>query len=330
MKGIKIIGSGSYLPKNIVKNEDFTKIVDTSDEWITSRTGIKERRFCCGEQTWYMGAQAALVAIENAGIKAADIDLIIATSITADYYTPSLSCIVQGNIGAKNAVSFDMNAACSGFVFAMDTVARYLNSGDYKTALVVSTEMLSRITDFSDRSTCVLFGDGAGAVVVTLGEGDYSSYLKCEAENGAVLAGRLPKSSNPFFTPQKDDEMDIYPNLPEKYVFMDGKEVYKFATRVLPISVNGVLSKSGLTIDDIDIIIPHQANVRIVKTACQNLNISMDKMFINLDKYGNTSSASIPICIDELNRDGKLTAGVKLIAVGFGAGLTYGAVLIEF
>ena len=330
MKGIKIIGTGSYLPKNIVKNEDFTKIVDTSDEWISSRTGIKERRFCSGEQTWYMGAQAAVAAIENANISALDIDLIIATSITPDYYTPSLSCIVQGNIGAKNAVSFDMNAACSGFVFAMDTAARYLNSGDYKTALVVSTEMLSRITDFTDRSTCVLFGDGAGAVVVTLGEGEYSSYIKCEAESGSVLVGKMPKASNPFFSPQKDEEIDIYPNVTTQYVFMDGKEVYKFATRVLPLSIKSVLEKSGLSMDDIDIIIPHQANVRIVKTACQNLDIRMDKMFINLDKYGNTSSASIPICIDELNRDGKLSAGVKLIAVGFGAGLTYGAVLIEF
>ena len=330
MKGIKIIGTGSYLPKNVVKNEDFTKIVDTSDEWISSRTGIKERRCGCGEQTWYMGAQAAKAAIEKAGISVLDIDLIITTSITPDYYTPSIACIIQGNIGAKNAVSFDMNAACSGFVFAMDTVARYLNSGDYKTALVVSTEMLSRITDFNDRSTCVLFGDGAGAVVVTLGEGEFSSYIKTEAENGSVLVGKMPKATNPFFAPSAEEEMDVYPNVTTNYVFMDGKEVYKFATRVLPLSVNGVLAKAGLSVEDIDIIVPHQANERIVKTACQNLGISMEKMFINLDKYGNTSSASIPICLDELNQDGKLSAGIRVVAVGFGAGLTYGAVLIEF
>jgi 3-oxoacyl-[acyl-carrier-protein] synthase-3 len=330
MSGIFIAGTGMYVPPSIYTNDDMSKLVETSDEWIKDRTGIKQRRFSTGEPNFYMGAIAAKQAIEDAGIDPLSIDMIIGSTITPDYCTPSLACLVQSEINADNAFCFDINAACSGFIYALDAAHTYLSSGKVKTVLIVCSENLSKIIDFTDRKTCVLFGDGAGAVVVTSGSGLFESYLKSEGKNAQALLCRALINTSPFVTEADNEKYAKYKQTNGSYITMDGRETYRFSTRALPEAIEAVCSKAGIGVDELTLIIPHQANLRIVKTSAEKLNIPLDKMFTNIDRYGNTSCASIPICLDELKKSGKLTRGDKIALAGFGGGLTYGGIVLEW
>lgn len=330
MFGINILGTGSYAPELRITNDDMAKVVETNDEWISTRTGIKSRHYSNGELTWQMGAKAAQKAIEAAGISPEEIGLVIFSTITNDFLTPSCACMVQNEVGAVNAAAFDLNAACTGFVYSLDTAKRFLQTDDnMKYALVVSAEVLSRIVDYNDRTTCVLFGDGAAAAVVERSEKMYSSYLAADGNGGKFLYARNLTSTHPFRTNKEDNYGEDFA-LDNGYLFQDGKEVYKFATKALPTASSKAAEKIGFDIKEIDWFIPHQANIRIIETAAKNFGVSMDKFIINLDKYGNTSSASMPIAFDEAVRDGRIQKGQKLCFVGFGAGLTLGAIILEY
>lgn len=319
----KIIGVGSYAPDNIITNEDLAKIVDTSDEWIKSRTGISERRISTGEQTSDLAAKASLNALDMANIGPEDIDYIIVSTITPDNYMPSTASIVQDKIGAINASAVDVNAACTGFIYAMEIADALIKTGSYKNILVIGAETLSKILDWSDRSTCVLFGDGAGAVILTRSteDGVKSILTGTDGSKGDTLIARNLALSNPY--------MDTIEKI-SPFVTMNGGEVFKFATRIMEDSVSKIVEKSNLSLDDIDIIIPHQANYRIIEHVSKKLKIDMSKFIINLDKYGNTSGASIPIALSEAIISGKVKPGDNIVLVGFGGGLTWGSVLIKY
>lgn len=330
MTGIRICGVGSYLPDNIVDNEAYTAFIETSDEWISSRTGIKTRHIADGETTWSMGEIAAKRAIAQAGIDPLEIDLILVTSVTSDYITPSLSCVIQNLVGAQNAVCFDLNCACAAFIYALDMAHRYIKCGDYKTVLIVSAEMLSRITNYEDRTTCVLFGDGAGACVVKAGDNLFAAHLGSDGSGMHLLFANNPPPSSPFTTKTPvENEISNMP-WPTGKLFMDGKEVYKFATKMMPFSIEKACEKAGITTAELDWVVPHQANIRIIQTAMKNLHLPMEKAAVSIDHYGNTSSASIPILLDEMIGAGKLQRGQKIALSGFGAGLVYGGAVLEY
>lgn len=329
--GVKVRGIGHYVPEMIANNEDFAKIVDTNDEWITTRTGIKERHITNGEPTYYLGAMAAKQAIENAGITASDIDLIITATVTPDFYTPSTACLIQREIGAIGCIAFDINAACAGFAYGFDMAKRYLHSGDdVKTVLLVACEELSKFTDYTDRSSCVLFGDGAGAFILEKQEDTlYSNYLGADGDGAKQVVARALKVENAFRTSKEEFDMDM-PETKEHYFYQNGKEVYKFAIKALPNAVEKACEKAGIAPTDLDAIVPHQANIRIIETAAKNLGVSIDKFPMYIDRYGNTSSASIPIAFFDAVKEGKIKKGDKVCLVGFGGGLTYGAVVFEY
>ncbi|MBD5444392.1 MAG: ketoacyl-ACP synthase III [Lachnospiraceae bacterium] len=317
----RIIGTGSCLPETVVTNDDLSKIMDTSDEWISSRTGIRERRLVKEETTASMSIEASKRAIENAGVSAEDIDLIIVATITGDYVTPSTSCEIQAAIGADRAVAFDINAACSGFMFALHIADAYFKSGIYKTALILGAETLSRIMDWNDRSTCVLFGDGAGAAVVRADETGLLAYDQgSDGARGKVLACQNRKNNNPLVKKPMDME----------YTNMDGQEVYKFAVTTVPSSIKKVLDEAGLKVEDIDYFALHQANIRIIQSVAKRLKVSEDKFPTSLDHCGNISAASVPILLDEMNRNGLLKTGMKIVLSGFGGGLTWGSAVLEW
>lgn len=327
--GLNIIGAGMYVPETIADNEDFSKIVDTSDEWITTRTGIKTRHINNGELTFQMGAKAAADAVKDAGIDVNEIDMVLATTVTADCLTPSLACMVAKEIGIEDAVCMDLNAACAGYVFALDVAKKYIDSGEFKKILIVSAEIVTRMVDYTDRGTCVLFGDGAAATIVTAGEGIYASCLKSAPQGADKIFTKLPEPQNPFKT-QKADWGDEKMNAaPDGYMQMMGNDVYKFAIQAMPEAVELAAQKAGVSPADLDCIIPHQANIRIVQTAIKRLKLPMDKFYVNIQRYGNISSACIPLAITELKQAGKLNKGDKICVVGFGAGLTYGAAVFE-
>lgn len=319
----RIIGTGSCLPETVVTNDFLSEIMDTSDEWIRSRTGIRERRLVKEETTSSMCIEASRKALEDAGLEPEDIDLILVGTITGDYVTPSTACEIQAGIGAVNAVAFDLNAACSGFLFALNTAHAYLKAGNYRNALVLGAETLSKIMDWSDRSTCVLFGDGAGAAVVRSdsdGHGLMAFEQGSDGAKGMVLAcpGRVnnnPLVSNPTAL---------------NYVAMDGQEVYKFAVTTVPRSIKRVLDQAGLVPEDVDYYVLHQANIRIIQSVAKRLKLSEDKFPISLDHCGNISAGSVPILLDEMNRKGMLKSGMKIVLSGFGAGLTWGTALLEW
>lgn len=330
MKGIKILGTGSYSPDLVLSNEDLSKYVDTNDEWITTRTGIKKRHIANGEPTWSMGVKASKKALESANVDIKDIDLIIVSSTTEDYYLPSTACMIQRELGASGCMALDINCACSGFVYALDMARRYFLADDLKYILVVSTEALSKITDFTDRTTCVLFGDGAGACVLEKAEDTlYTSYLGADGNGAEFLCARHHEPTRQLH----GEPVHVEEGLPTEikpYIIQNGKEVYKFATKILPTATKLACEKIDLPIDNIDYFIPHQANIRIIETACKNLGATMDKFIVNIDEHGNTSSATIPIALDEAIRSGKINRGDKICCVGFGAGLTYGVVVFEY
>lgn len=321
----KIIGLGYYAPEKVYDNAYMESIVDTSDEWITQRTGIKERRIAADDEyTSDLATKAAKNALEDAGVSAEELDLIILTTVTPDYFTPSTSCVVQKNLGAVNAAAFDLNAACSGFVTAVTVANQFLLAGTYKKILVVSADALSKATDYSDRGTCVLFGDGAGAVVLAAdGENKIlSTWIGARGEGGDKLTS-LAYRDDP-------EEVEKRVSHNKSTVWMAGGEVMKFAVKIMAEAANKVVADASLTWDDIDIIIPHQANLRIVDSAAKRIGITTERMFINVDKYGNTSGASIPIALCEARDCGRLKHGDKAVLVGFGGGLTWGAALIEY
>lgn len=320
---INITGTGRALPENIVTNFDMAKIVETSDEWIRERTGIAERRISTGDTVASLSAKACEQALEMAGKQAEDVDLIIVATCSPEMLLPCAACQVQGMIGAKNAVAFDLNAACSGFLFGLSTVYGYLQTGLYRNALVVGAEVLSKIIDWTDRSTCVLFGDGAGAAFVEAVEengenaGIISISQGSDGARGMVLSCQERKLSNPYIKDAIGEE--------NNFVHMDGQEVYKFAVKQVPVCIQDALSKAGLTVEDIDHFVLHQANVRILEAVAKRLKADITKFPMNLNRVGNMSSATIPVLLDELNREGKLKKGDKIVLSGFGAGLTYGA-----
>lgn len=321
MRSVGIIGTGKYVPERVLTNADLEKMVDTNDEWIVSRTGIRERHIAAPEQaTSDLAYEAAVRALKSAGMTADQLELIIVATITPDTSFPSTACILQDKLGAKRAAAFDLSAACSGFVYSMATANGFIQTGMYKNALVIGVDTLSRITDYTDRNTCVLFGDGAGAVIVgevPEGRGFLSFDLGAEGAGGELLklaagGSRLPASEETVKAKQH-------------YIYMNGREVFKFAVRVMGSATEEVLRKAGKTKGDIDLFVPHQANIRIIQSAMQRLNLPEEKCVINVDKYANTSAASIPLALVEAAEDGRIKEGDTVLLVGFGGGLTWGA-----
>ena len=323
MNEVQIIGTGSYAPLNIMTNHELSKIVDTSDEWIVSMTGIKQRHISTGENTSDLATKAASEALVDANIKAEDIDLIIVASTSPDQFVPATACIVQGNIGAVNAMAFDISAACTGFIFALNIAMQFLKTGQRKRALIIGADVLSKIVDWTDRNTCILFGDGAGAAVLEAGSvrGIISVNSASEGKKGKFLTCPTVDVKNTYTKGNENFKATIG---------MDGKEIFKFAVKTIASSISRILNENNYTLDDIKYVVCHQANFRIIEFVVRKLKADKDKFFVNLDKYGNTSAASIAIAMDEMNKENLLTAGDKIILVGFGGGLTYGASLIEW
>lgn len=317
----RIVGTGSYVPEKIVTNEDLAGIVDTSDEWIRTRSGIRSRHLATDMGTSEIAVQAALRALEMANVDVLELDCIIVATSTPEKHFPSCACEVQGVIGAKNAAAFDISAACSGFVFAMSTMDAFMKSGMYQTGLVIGADVLSKVIDWKDRGTCVLFGDGAGAAVVRAEEiGVIGSVMGADGSRGDVLSC-LSRSTGNFLT-GTEPQMG--------YMSMNGQEVFKFAVKKVPECICQVLQENHINIKDVKYFMLHQANVRILEAAAKRLGQPLDKFPIDIEKYGNTSGASIAILLDEWNRKGMLIRGDKLVLAGFGAGLTWGALLLEW
>jgi 3-oxoacyl-[acyl-carrier-protein] synthase III len=321
----RIMGIGSYLPEKILTNFDIEKMVDTNNEWIVSRSGIKERRIAdASEAASDLASKAAISACEDACIKAEEIDMIIVSTVTPDMIFPNTACLVQKNIGAINASCFDVEAACTGFIYSITIASQFIENGFYKNILVIGVDVLSKITDWEDRNTCVLFGDGAGAVVLSASStpGILSSHLGADGNGGKFLFSQAGGSRMPASLETVNNRLH--------YISMDGTEVFKFAIKVLPEAVNIALDKCGLNIKDIDWLVPHQANMRIIDSACKKLGISLDKTAVTLDLYGNNSSASIPIAMDKYVKENKIKNGDVLALVGFGGGLTWGSSIIKW
>lgn len=327
MNNTGIAGVGSYLPDRKLTNSDLENMVDTSDEWITTRTGIKERRIIEDDSvlTSDLAIKASLKALEDANMKPEELDLIIVATITPDMYTPSVSCIVQNRIGAVNAAAMDLNAACSGFVYGLTIADQFISSGYYKNVLLVGVDCLSKIVNWKDRNTCVLFGDGAGAAIlkpVPCEEGIISTDIGADGSLGDNLTACAFSVS--------ETEKEKRKGGPLNTLWMDGSEVFKFAVKIMAKATENVLSSINKTIEDVDMIIPHQANSRIVDGAAKRLGISEDKIYTNLDKYGNMSAASIPVALDEVVKKGAIKSGDLVVLVGFGGGLTWGAAAIKW
>lgn len=325
MRHVKIIGTGSYTPDNTMSNDDIAKLVETSDEWISSRTGIRERRISTKETTADMAYEAGKRAIENAGIAVDEIDLIICATITPDYFMPSVACMVQGMLMAQKSAAFDLNAACTGFVYAMTTASQFIQSGMYQKVLVIGVDTISKILDWNDRSTCVLFGDGAGAALLSASDekgGIITSYLTSDGSKQSILYCEAMPLANPYIKPVRDM---VTPSIK-----MQGQEVFRFAVRSVTDTIKMVLSMGNLKADDVRFVVSHQANSRIIEVVAKNCKIPMEKFFMNLERYGNTSSASIGIALDELVQTGELKSGDIIILVGFGGGMTSGAIVLEW
>ncbi|NLL31582.1 MAG: ketoacyl-ACP synthase III [Clostridiales bacterium] len=325
MKGVKIVGFGHYCPENIVTNKDLENLVDTTDEWIIKRTGIKERRISNGEGTVELAYKAALAALKNSNLSSEDIDLIIVSTISPDRMMPSTACSVQGLLGCNNAAAFDLSAACSGFVYSLITASSLLRATDKKRALVIGAETLSKMIDWSDRSTCVLFGDGAGAAIIEASDDEDGIISTCFAADGKQGETSLVSGELELNTPFAKEAMSENRNMT-----MNGREVFRFAVTVLPSIVNELLEKANESIENIKYIVPHQANSRIISEASRRLKIEENKFYVNVDKYGNTSGASVPIALSELFEKGLIKRGDKIILAAFGGGLTWAGALIKF
>ncbi|MBM7613621.1 beta-ketoacyl-ACP synthase III [Alkaliphilus hydrothermalis] len=323
---VGIGGTGSALPEKEITNLDLEKMVDTTDEWIRTRTGIGSRRVADeNTATSDLSTEAARKALADADLNPEDVDLIIVATVTPDMAFPSTACIVQKNIGATKAAAFDLEAACSGFIYGMTIAEQFIKNGVYKNALVIGAETLSKILNWEDRNTCVLFGDGAGAVVLQRteeGMGILSSYLGADGASGDVLTQPAGGSRIPASEFSLENKLH--------YVQMDGSEVFKFAVRVMGRAAKEALSRAGYDLEDIDFLIPHQANIRIIEGSAKRLKLPMDKVYVNLDKYGNMSAASVPVALDEAVRNGKIKKNDLVVLVAFGGGLTWGSTLLKW
>ena len=319
-RGVAILGVGSYAPERVMTNDEIATLVDTSDEWISQRTGIRERRLAADDEgTAQLGARAARAAIEDAGIDPAEIDIIVAATASPDYYFPATASLIGTEIGAGKAAGYDLSAACTGFIYALAQGYAQIASGMADTVLVVGAEVFSRLLDWSDRSTCILFGDGAGAVVLRR-DGNLTGMLGFDLGADGEGAGLLsvPAAGN---APSKGEA---------PYVQMNGPEVYKFATHVVVESAMRCLDAAGLAVDDVDLFLPHQANQRIIDHAARRLGIPEERVFGNVAQYGNTSAASIPLALDEAYRGGDVKSGDTILMVGFGGGLAWGSCVMEW
>lgn len=325
MRTAAVRGWGMYVPERIVTNDELAQTIDTSDEWIASRTGIRQRRLAgADETTSSMGIRAADEAIRCAGLGAADIDLVIVGTATPDYPFPATACLIQDALGITGG-AFDLEAGCTSFMYGLSIASAYVAAGMYSNVLVVGSEVLSRILDWTDRSTCVLFGDGAGAVVVSADErGEFQPRFVLGSDGSGAHSLSLPAggSRRPARAETVRDGLH--------FVHMDGPEVFRFATRVVLESTQKVLAQAGLTPNDIDLFVPHQANTRIIDHAVRRLGIPEDRVFLNIDRYGNTSSASIPLALCEAHAQGRLRPGDTVVMVGFGAGLTWAAGALQW
>ncbi|MFK7695897.1 beta-ketoacyl-ACP synthase III [Paenibacillus sp. HJGM_3] len=318
---VGVWGTGMYVPERVLTNADLEKMVETNDEWIVTRTGIQERRLASPEEASSdLAFRAAEEALRNAGITAEQLDLIIVATITPDMAFPSTACILQDKLGAKRAAAFDLSAACSGFIYGLANATNSIATGMYKHVLVVGAECLSKITDYTDRNTCILFGDGAGAVVlgpVPEGRGFRSFELGADGSGGPLLRSSGGGSRHPVSQEVLDSG--------SQYIYMAGNEVFKFAVKIMGSAAEEALRKAELDKHDIDLLVPHQANLRIIRSSLERLELSEDKCMVNLNKYGNMSAASIPVALAEANREGRLKEGDTVLLVGFGGGLTWGA-----
>ncbi len=321
-----ITGWGMAVPETVRTNADLSKMVDTNDEWIRSRTGIVERRIASDEESSAsLGTDAALRALEVANLRAIDLDLVIVASSSPEHIFPATASIVQDQIGAFNAGAFDLSAACTGFIFGVNLAAQSIRSGASKNILVVGTETLSRFVDWTDRNTCILFGDGAGAFVLQANEepgGVLSEVMHSDGSGKDLLS--IPAGGSKYPATEATVQAG------QHFIQMDGKGVFRFATRVMASATKEALEKAGLGTEDVDLVIPHQANTRIIQAAARGLKLPMDKFMVNLDKYGNTSTASIPIATVEAFESGRINPGDKIVMVGFGGGLTWGALVAEW
>jgi 3-oxoacyl-[acyl-carrier-protein] synthase III len=327
---MKIAGTGSYVPEKVLTNADLEKLVETTDDWITSRTGIKERRIAAADEaTSHMATKAAQRAMEAAGVTAGDLDLIIVATITPDTFFPSTACHVQRNLGAVRAVAFDVSAACAGFLYAMQIARHFINSGNRKTALIIGADKLSGITNWTDRNTCVLFGDGAGAAILTgkaADDGDASGLLSTVMASDGRLTDILSVPGGGSAIPITPDNAHLRLNT----INMLGKEVFKAAVKNTCEACEVAIERAGLTADDIALLIPHQANVRIVDAIRERLHLPPEKAFLNLHKYGNTSGAAIAIALDEAVRSGTVKKGDNILLVAFGAGFAWAASVVRW
>lgn len=323
---IQIRALGHALPTRVISNSDLEKMVDTSDEWIVERTGIKERRVAANETcTSDLCYDAAAMALRKAGIEARQLDLIIVATVTPDMPFPSTACILQSRLEAWNAAAFDLGAGCTGFLYALAVAEKFMSTSGYNYILVVASDLLSKITDYSDRNTCVLFGDGAGAAVLARGEspaGIIATHLAADGRGSRSLYMPAGGSAMPASEQTVRDRLH--------YIKMNGNEVFRFASRVMVEISEELLAKAGLTYQDIDVFVPHQANIRIIKTAMKRMNIPEAKTLINIDKFGNMSAASIPVALSMADAQGKVKPGDLVLMVAFGAGLTCGGAIVRW
>ncbi len=323
---IQVKGTGHAFPSNILSNKDLEQMVDTNDQWIVERTGIKERRIADPHTpTSAFCVEAALMALDNSGISAEQLDLIIVATVTPDMLFPSTACIVQARLGAWNAAAFDLEAGCTGFIYGLSVAEKFLLSPAYKNVLVIGADLLSKVIDYTDRNTCILFGDGAGAMVLGTASGNQgilSTYLGADGRGADSLYMPAGGSALPCNTETLEGRLH--------YLKMNGPEVFRFASKTIVETANKLLSMSGLTYEDIDLFVPHQANLRIIQFAMKRMNIPLEKTIISIDKFGNTSSASVPVALSLAEKEGRLNSGDLVLIIAFGAGLTYGGALIRW
>jgi len=326
VRPVAVVGTGSYLPERVLTNAHLEEMIDTTDEWIVSRTGMKERHLARDDEAASdMASEAAKNALENANVKPEDVDLILVATSTPDMIFPSTGCLTQAKIGASNAVCMDISAACSGFLYAMELGKQYIATGGIETALIIGSEKMSSIVDWTDRGTCVLFGDAAGAVVLQAaksGRGLMASELGSDGTLGDLLKVPAGGSRQPASQETVDGNLHT--------IQMSGREVFKHAVTNMSAAATATLKRCGMTIEDVSCIVPHQANQRIIQAIGQKVNAGPERFYVNVDKYGNTSAASVGVALDEVSRSGRLKPGDIVLIVAFGAGFTWGASLIEW
>ena len=322
--GTRLIGTGSYMPDLKLTNEMLESMVDTNDEWIVKRTGIRERRIAQNTATWELALEAGRRALEDAALDASELDLIIVGTATPDFFTPSVSCMVQGKLGASKAMAFDLSAACSGFVYSVDVADSFIRAGKAKNVLVICAETLSRIIDYADRSTCVIFGDGAAAAVFQASEqeGVLTTYMRANGTLGECLKAQCLPVEDPLAQGPRAV-------CDHRFLKMAGSDVFRFTASAVPEAIDAVLHQANMTADQIDWFVLHQANVRILQMVTTRYGLDPKKVYVNIDRYGNTSGVSVALCLDEMRKNGQLKAGQHIVISGFGGGLTYGAALIR-